>query len=247
MLFRSMPYYYYGYGFDGWFWIVILMAVVCMIAQGNVTATFNRYSKVANSRGYTGADVAKMLLQQNGIYDVTVEHVRGNLTDHYDPVKKVLRLSDTVYNSRSVAALGVAAHETGHAVQHAKGYAPLKLRSAIFPVVNFSSRIAMPLFIIGLLIGAMINSYSLALAGAILFAVVVAFQIITLPVEFNASSRALRMLEDYNYLDTGEVAGARKVLSAAAMTYVAAAAASLVQLLRLLAIIGVGRDRKSVV
>lgn len=238
-----MPYYYYGYGFDGWFWIVILMAVVCMIAQGNVTATFNRYSKVANSRGYTGADVAKMLLQQNGIYDVTVEHVRGNLTDHYDPVKKVLRLSDTVYNSRSVAALGVAAHETGHAVQHAKGYAPLKLRSAIFPVVNFSSRIAMPLFIIGLLIGAMINSYSLALAGAILFAVAVAFQIITLPVEFNASSRALRMLEDYNYLDTGEVAGARKVLSAAAMTYVAAAAASLVQLLRLLAIIGVGRRR----
>lgn len=238
-----MPYYYYGYGFDGWFWIVILMTVVCMIAQGNVTSTFNRYSKVANSRGYTGADVAKMLLQQNGIYDVTVEHVRGNLTDHYDPVKKVLRLSDTVYNSRSVAALGVAAHETGHAVQHAKGYAPLKLRSAIFPVVNFSSRIAMPLFIIGLLIGAMINSYSLALAGAILFAVVVAFQIITLPVEFNASSRALRMLEDYNYLDTGEVAGARKVLSAAAMTYVAAAAASLVQLLRLLAIIGVGRRR----
>lgn len=238
-----MPYYYYGYGFDGWFWIVILMAVVCMIAQGNVTSTFNRYSKVANSRGYTGADVAKMLLQQNGIYDVTVEHVRGNLTDHYDPVKKVLRLSDTVYNSRSVAALGVAAHETGHAVQHAKGYAPLKLRSAIFPVVNFSSRIAMPLFIIGLLIGAMINSYSLALAGAILFAVVVAFQVITLPVEFNASSRALRMLEDYNYLDTSEVAGARKVLSAAAMTYVAAAAASLVQLLRLLAIIGVGRRR----
>lgn len=238
-----MPYYYYGYGFDGWFWIVILMAVVCMIAQGNVTSTFNRYSKVANSRGYTGADVAKMLLQQNGIYDVTVEHVRGNLTDHYDPVKKVLRLSDTVYNSRSVAALGVAAHETGHAVQHAKGYAPLKLRSAIFPVVNFSSRIAMPLFIIGLLIGAMINSYSIALAGAILFAVVVAFQVITLPVEFNASSRALRMLEDYNYLDTSEVAGARKVLSAAAMTYVAAAAASLVQLLRLLAIIGVGRRR----
>lgn len=238
-----MPYYYYGYGFDGWFWIVILMAVVCMIAQGNVTSTFNRYSKVANSRGYTGADVAKMLLQQNGIYDITVEHVRGNLTDHYDPVKKVLRLSDTVYNSRSVAALGVAAHETGHAVQHAKGYAPLKLRSAIFPVVNFSSRIAMPLFIIGLLIGAMINSYSIALAGAILFAVVVAFQVITLPVEFNASSRALRMLEDYNYLDTSEVAGARKVLSAAAMTYVAAAAASLVQLLRLLAIIGVGRRR----
>ena len=239
-----MPYYYgYGYGFDGWFLIVILMAVVCMIAQGNVTSTFNRYSKVANSRGYTGADVAKMLLQQNGIYDVSVEHIKGSLTDHYDPTKKVLRLSDAVYNSRSVAALGVAAHETGHAVQHAKGYAPLALRSAIFPVVSFSSKIAMPLFIIGLLIGSLINTYTLALVGAILFAVVVAFQIITLPVEFNASSRALRMLEDYNYLDTGEVAGARKVLSAAAMTYVAAAAASLVQLLRLLAIIGVGRRR----
>lgn len=239
-----MPYYYgYGYGFDGWFLIVILMAVVCMIAQGNVTSTFNRYSKVANSRGYTGADVAKMLLQQNGIYDVSVEHIKGSLTDHYDPAKKVLRLSDAVYNSRSVAALGVAAHETGHAVQHAKGYAPLALRSAIFPVVSFSSKIAMPLFIIGLLIGSLINTYTLALVGAILFAVVVAFQIITLPVEFNASSRALRMLEDYNYLDTGEVAGARKVLSAAAMTYVAAAAASLVQLLRLLAIIGVGRRR----
>ncbi|MDO5387913.1 MAG: zinc metallopeptidase [Clostridia bacterium] len=237
-----MPYYYgYGFGFDSWFYIVILMAVVCMIAQGNVTSTFNKYSKVANSRGYTGADVAKMLLRQNGIYDVEVEHVRGNLTDHYDPVKKVLRLSDTVYGSKSVAALGVAAHETGHAVQHAKGYVPLTLRSAIFPVVNFSSRIAMPLFIIGLLIGSLINSYALALAGAILFGVVVAFQIITLPVEFNASSRALKMLEDYNYLDGGEVAGARKVLSAAAMTYVAAAAASLVQLLRLLSIIGVGR------
>lgn len=238
-----MPYYYgyYGYGFNGWFWIVILMAVLCMIAQGNVTSTFNRYSKVANSRGYTGADVAKMLLHQNGIYDVTVEHIKGNLTDHYDPVKKVLRLSDAVYGSKSVAALGVAAHETGHAIQHAKGYVPLKIRSAIFPVVNFCSTIAMPLFVIGILIGVMINSYSLALAGAILFAVVVAFQVITLPVEFNASSRALRMLEDYNYLDTGEVAGARKVLSAAAMTYVAAAATSIVQLLRLLSIIGVGR------
>lgn len=238
-----MPYFYYGYGYNGWFFIVILMAILCMAAQGNVSSTFNRYSKIANSRGYTGADVAKMLLQQNGIYDVQVEHIKGNLTDHYDPIKKVLRLSDAVYGSRSIAALGVAAHETGHAVQHAKGYVPLKIRSAIFPVVSFSSKVAMPLFIIGLLLGGLINSYNLALIGAILFAVVVAFQIITLPVEFNASSRALKMLEDYNYLEHNEVSGARKVLSAAALTYVAAAAASLVQLLRLLSIIGVGRNR----
>lgn len=236
---------YYGmmYGFNSWYFLVIIMAVVCMIAQSNVTSTFNKYSKIANSRGYTGADVAKMLLQQNGIYDVTVEHIKGNLTDHYDPIKKVLRLSDSVYNSKSVAALGVAAHETGHAVQHAKGYVPLTLRSSIFPVVSLSSKIAMPLFLIGILLSSLINSYSLALAGAILFGVVVAFQLITLPVEFNASSRALKMLGDYNYLDQNEVSGARKVLSAAALTYVAAAASSIVQLLRLLAIIGVGKRR----
>lgn len=238
-----MPYYYYGYGFNSWYLIVILMAVICMIAQGNVTSTFNKYSKVANSRGYTGADVAKMLLHQNGIYDVQVEHIRGSLTDHYDPVKKVLRLSDSVYGSKSVAALGVAAHETGHAVQHAKGYVPLTLRSAIFPIVNFSSKVAMPIFIIGLLIGGLINSYNLALIGAVLFGAVVVFQLVTLPVEFNASSRALKMLGDYNYLEPNEVSGARKVLSAAAMTYVAAAASSIVQLLRLLSIIGVGRNR----
>ncbi len=233
--------YGYGYGFNGWYLLVILMAVLTMIAQGNVTSTFNKYAKVANSRGYTGADVAKMLLQQNGIYDVRVEQIGGSLTDHYDPVKKVIRLSQPVYGSRSISALGVAAHETGHAVQHAKGYVPLTLRSAIFPVVSFSSKIAMPLFIIGLLLAAFIQSYTLALVGALLFGFVVLFQIITLPVEFNASARALKMLGDYNYLEQSEVKGARKVLSAAAMTYVAAAAASIVQLLRLLAIIGVGR------
>ncbi len=233
--------YGYGYGFNGWYLLVILMAVLTMIAQGNVTSTFNKYARIANSRGYTGADVAKMLLQQNGIYDVRVEQIGGSLTDHYDPVKKVIRLSQPVYGSRSISALGVAAHETGHAVQHAKGYVPLTLRSAIFPVVSFSSKIAMPLFIIGLLIGAFIQSYTLALVGALLFGFVVLFQLITLPVEFNASARALKMLGDYNYLEQSEVKGARKVLSAAAMTYVAAAAASIVQLLRLLAIIGVGR------
>ncbi|MEI3162695.1 MAG: zinc metallopeptidase [Lachnospirales bacterium] len=237
-----MP-YYYGYGIDGWYFLVILMAFVCMFAQFNVGSVFKRYSKVPNARGYTGADVARMLLHLNGINDVQVEHISGNLTDHYDPIKKVLRLSDSVYGSKSIAALGVAAHETGHAVQHAKGYVPLTIRSAIFPVVSFSSKLAMPLFIIGLLIGSLIHSYALAFIGAILFAAVVAFQIITLPVEFNASSRALKMLSDYNYLENSEVSGARKVLTAAALTYVAAAAASLVQLLRLLAILGVGRNR----
>ena len=225
-----MP-YYYGYGIDGWYFLVILMAFVCMFAQFNVGSVFKRYSKVPNARGYTGADVARMLLHLNGINDVQVEHISGNLTDHYDPIKKVLRLSDSVYGSKSIAALGVAAHETGHAVQHAKGYVPLTVRSAIFPVVSFSSKLAMPLFIIGLLMGSLIHSYALA------------FQIITLPVEFNASSRALKMLSDYNYLENSEVSGARKVLTAAALTYVAAAAASLVQLLRLLAILGVGRNR----
>ena len=237
-----MP-YYYGYGIDGWYFLVLIMAFVCMIAQANVGSVFKKYSKVANARGYTGADVARMLLHLNGINDVQVEHINGNLTDHYDPIKKVLRLSDAVYDSKSIAALGVAAHETGHAVQHAKGYVPLTIRSAIFPVVNFSSRLAMPLFIIGLLIGSFIHSYTLALIGAVLFAAVVAFQLITLPVEFNASSRALKMLSDYNYLESSEVSGARKVLTAAALTYVAAAAASLVQLLRLFAILGFGRDR----
>lgn len=238
-------YYGYGYGSGGGIWLILIlvMAVVTMIAQGNVTSTFNKYSKIANSRGYTGADVAKMLLQQNGIYDVSVEQISGSLTDHYDPLKKVIRLSTPVYGSRSIAALGVAAHETGHAIQHAKGYVPLTLRSAIFPVVNFSSKIAMPLFMIGILIASLIQSYTLALIGALLFGFVVLFQVITLPVEFNASARALKMLGDYNYLDKSEVGAARKVLSAAAMTYVAAAATALVQLLRLLSIIGAGRRR----
>ena len=177
---------------------VILVAILALFFQANVTSTFGKYSKIRSSRGYTGADVARMLLSQNGITDVSVQPIRGNLTDHYNPVNKTLNLSESVYNSTSVAALGVAAHETGHAVQHAKGYVPLLM--------------------------------------AWLYVFVVIFQIITLPVEFNASARALTMLRDYNFLDETEVRGARKVLSAAAMTYVAAAAASILQFLRLLAI-----------
>lgn len=224
------------------FYGVILVAILSLFFQANVTGTFNKYSKVHSSRGYTGADVARMLLSQNGITDVSVQAIRGNLTDHYDPVKKTLNLSENVYNSTSVAALGVAAHETGHAVQHAKSYVPLMMRSAIFPVVSFSGRIAMPIFIVGILLTNFINSPALALIGAWLYLFVVAFQIITLPVEFNASARALTMLKQYNFLDDTEVGGARKVLSAAAMTYVAAAAATILQFLRLLAIANSRRD-----
>ncbi len=235
--------YYYSLS-NLFYFLSIAMIFVCMIVQGNVTSTFKRYSEVKNKRDYTGADVARMLLHQNGIYDVTVEHIKGSLSDHYDPTKKVIRLSDDVYGSKSLAALGVAAHETGHAVQHAKGYAPLKLRSAIFPLVNFSSKVSMPLVMIGLMLGLLINSYTIAIFGVILFGVVVMFQIITLPVEFNASSRALNMLSEYNYLDNNEVSGAKKVLSAAALTYVAAAAASVIQLLRFIFIILGDKDRR---
>ena len=162
---------------------VILVAILALFFQANVTSTFGKYSKIRSSRGYTGADVARMLLSQNGITDVSVQPIRGNLTDHYNPVNKTLNLSESVYNSTSVAALGVAAHETGHAVQHAKGYVPLLMRSAIFPAVSFSGKIAMPLFIVGILLANFINSPILALIGAWLYVFVVIFQIITLPVE----------------------------------------------------------------
>lgn len=234
--------FYYGIGSSSEMIIYILLMitfVLSMYFQFKVSSTFSKYSKVANSRGLTGVDVASALLRLNGITDVRVEHIPGNLTDHYDPSKKVVRLSDGVYGSNSIAALSVAAHETGHAVQHAKGYVPLSLRSAIFPVVNIGSRISIPLFIIGILLG---GNYLLAQIGAVLFACVVVFHIITLPVEFNASSRALNMLTEYGYLSQTEVKGAGKVLKAAAMTYVAAAAVAALQLLRLLAILNNRRD-----
>lgn len=220
----------------------IAAAAYSMYAQFKVSSTFNKYSRVANSRGYTGADVARLLLEQEGIHDVSVEPVAGNLTDHYDPTHKVLRLSQSVYGSTSIAALGVAAHETGHAVQHHVGYAPLNLRSGMFPMVSFSSKLAMPLIIIGLIFGYVTTSLVLAKVGVFLYAAVVLFQIVTLPVEFNASARALKMLDGYGFLSDDELRPARKVLAAAAMTYVAAAAASIIQLLRLaLIVFGGGR------
>lgn len=227
----------YGYGYSGAemlvYLLIMVMFIVSLYCQFKVSSNFSKYSKVSNQRGLTGADVARALLRLNGITDVSVEAISGNLTDHYDPRSKVIRLSEGVFNKTSIAALSVAAHETGHAVQHAKGYAPLAVRSAIFPVVNIGSKIAIPLFIIGMLLG---GNYILAQIGILLFGFVVAFQVITLPVEFNASSRALSMLLQYGYLGDTEIKSAKKVLSAAAMTYVAAAAVSALQLLRFILI-----------
>ena len=188
--------------------------------------------------GMTGAQAAERILHSAGIYDVSVQHVSGNLTDHYNPSNKTLNLSDSVYGSTSVAAVGVAAHECGHAIQHAIGYAPLEFRSAIVPVANFGSTLSWPLFLIGLFSGIR----PLVTAGIVLFSLAVLFQLVTLPVEINASSRALKMLQSTGILGTDETRGARKVLTAAAMTYVAALAASILQLLRLLILAG-GRRR----
>lgn len=228
--------YGYGYGMDPWYILVIIAFIFSMVAQAKVSGTFNKYSKVRNRAGFTGAQVAQQMLQNAGIYDVSVQRVAGNLTDHYDPRTKTLRLSQSVYDSTSVAALGVAAHETGHAIQHDVGYAPLALRSFFVPLANFGSRLAIPLIILGFFFGG--GGSALVTLGILFFSLSVAFTIITLPVEFNASSRAIRLLVDDGFLDSEEIRGARKVLSAAAMTYVAAAFAAVAQLLRLIAIFG---------
>lgn len=237
-------YYGLGYLFDPTMIIIIPAAILSFYAQSKVNSTFNKYANVPSAGGYTGADVARLLLQTAGITDVSVEHIRGNLTDHYDPTHKVLRLSDSVYSSRSVAALGVAAHETGHAIQHQAGYIPLAFRSAIFPVVNLGSKLSVPLIMIGLIFGFLQGSNILLLVGIMLFSVVVLFQFVTLPVEFNASSRALKLLEEHSFLTREEIKPARSVLSAAALTYVAAAAVALSQLLRLLLILSRRNNRR---
>lgn len=203
-------------------------------AQFKVNSTYEKFSKVQNHRGITGAEVAVKILNLHGIYNVRVEHISGKLTDHFDPRSNVIRLSDGVYSGTSVAALGVAAHETGHAVQHAKGYAPIKLRNAIVPVASLGSNLAVPLAIFGLILSMPV----LIDAGIILFTAVVAFQFVTLPVEFNASRRAISVLDSQGILYGDELKGAKKVLSAAALTYVAAAAVALGNLLRLLALRG---------
>ena len=235
-----MGYYGYGYYFDPTYFLVLIGAVLCIWAQARVSSTYNRYSRVLSRTGMTGAQAAQRILQLSGIYDVRIEHVGGKLTDHYDPVNKVWRLSDTVYGSTSVAAIGVAAHECGHAVQHDKGYAPLQFRSALVPVANIGSKAGMPLILLGALLG---MNQTLIHIGIWVFALAVLFQVVTLPVEFNASGRALAMLGDYGMLERDEAAGCRKVLKAAALTYVAAAASALLQLLRLVLLFGGSRSR----
>lgn len=232
------PYGYY-YGFDWTYILVLIGAILSMIASAKVNSTFNKYKRVRSMTGMTGAEAAQKILQRNGIYDVTVEHVSGNLTDHYDPKNKVLRLSDATYSSPSVAAIGVAAHECGHALQHNDEYLPLKIRSAIVPAANFGSRLGIPIILLGVLLG---SNGMLIQIGIWVFSLAVLFQIVTLPVEFNASRRAVGMVEQYGILSGEELKQTRKVLSAAALTYVAAAAASILQLLRLIILFG-GRRR----
>lgn len=231
-------YYYY---WDPTYILVVIGAIICMIASAKVKTTFNKYSQYRSYSGMNGAQVAQRVLEAAGIYDVTVRHVSGNLTDHYDPSTKTVNLSDPVYNSYSVAALGVAAHECGHAIQHAKNYAPLSLRSALVPVANFGSMLAWPLILIGLFINGRSSTLIIDL-GIVLFSAAVLFQLVTLPVEFDASRRALVMLRTQNILSDDELKSTRKVLKSAAFTYVASAAAAILQLLRIILLVGGRRD-----
>ncbi len=231
-----MFYYYY----DWTYLLVLIGVVICMAASSRVRSVFSRYSRVRSHSGMTGKEAAEQILRRNGIYDVQVIHIPGNLTDHYNPGKKTLGLSDSVYNSSSVAAIGVAAHECGHAVQHAVGYAPLSIRGALVPVANFGSALSWPLILIGLLMNSQMSALLINL-GILLFSAAVLFQIVTLPVEFNASGRAVKVLESSGMLYPDEVGDVKKVLRAAALTYVASAASMILQFLRLI-IIG-GRRR----
>lgn len=231
-----MPWFYY---FDPTMLIVLPALILAIWAQINVKTTYSKYSKVSTRNGVTGFDAARRILDANGLYNVGIERIRGNLTDHYDPKANVIRLSESVYSSTSAAAVGVASHEAGHAVQHAVGYGPIKLRSAVIGVTNFGSMMAMPLFLIGLIMA----SQPLMFAGIILYSLVAVFQLITLPVEFNASRRAMVALSDSGRFSDEELRASRKVLTAAALTYVAALASSLLSLLRLI-VIANGRDRR---
>ena len=224
----------FGYGIDIWYILLVVPAfILALAAQIKVKGTYKKMSRVRNSRGLTGAQAAARVLYEHGVTDVRIERVAGTLTDHFDPRDKVIRLSDGVYDNPSVAAVGIACHEAGHAVQYAKNYAPIRVRNSILPVCNIGSRFGLPLAIIGLIIGSVIGSY-LFWAGILLYSLVALFQLVTLPVEFDASHRALRAIDSTGMLAGDEYKGARKVLSAAAMTYVAALAVSLANLLRLI-------------
>lgn len=224
--------------YDATYILVVIGFFLTLFASFGVQSTFKKYDKISNSRGFTGASAARKILDENGLYNIRVERVAGNLTDHYSPNENVIRLSDATYDSDSVAAIGVAAHECGHAVQHQVGYLPIKIRNGIVPVVNLCNRLSMPLFIIGLIFGL----GNLALVGAILFGAVFVFQLVTLPTEINASRRALKTLDNSYMLEGDELKGARKTLTAAAMTYVAAVAATALQFLRLLMLANRRRD-----
>lgn len=226
---------------DPTYWIVLPAAIFALIAQLMVKSTFSKYSSEGNEHGYTAREVARKILDENGLYNVQIEYVQGNLTDHYDPSANVIRLSDSVYNSTSVAAIGVAAHEVGHAIQHAQGYAPIKIRQAIIPITQIGSNLAIPLVLAGMLFSAL---DWLIPVGIFLYTGVVLFQAVTLPVEFNASSRALRTLDENVILYKDEIRMAKKVLTAAAMTYVAAMFSALMSLLRLILIANRGSRRR---
>ena len=234
----------YYYGFDLTYIVLVLPCVILsMIASANVNSTFRKYSEMRSIRRITGAQAAQRVLSANGVSGVKIERVSGNLTDHYDPKANIIRLSDKVYDATSVAAIGVACHEAGHAVQYAQHYAPIKLRAAIIPITNIGSKLAMPLILLGLLFSfGETVSYGFVYAGIACFGLSLVFQLVTLPVEFNASRRAMQAIEYGELLTDAEQKGARKTLTAAAMTYVAATAVSLAQLLRLLALFG-GRRR----
>lgn len=232
-----MPYYY---GFDWTYLVLVLPCVILsMWASANVNSTFRKYSAQLSSRRITGAQAAQRVLMANGVQGVNIQRISGNLTDHYDPKTNVIRLSDNVFDNTSTAAIGVACHEAGHAVQYAQSYAPIKLRAAVIPVTNLGSRLAMPLILIGLLLSYLGNfSYLLVYAGIACFGLSLVFQLVTLPVEFNASRRAMEAISSGNLLTEEEQKGARKTLTAAALTYVAATATALAQLLRLLVLFG---------
>lgn len=232
-------YYYHWSNF-----VFLLPALLLSLwASSTVNSTFRRYQNQHSSRGITGSEAARRILQANGLNHVRIERVSGHLSDHYDPRAQVIRLSDSVYGSTSTAAIGVAAHEAGHAVQHATAYAPLTLRNAIIPITNIGSRLAIPIFILGLFLSSVDYKYlTIAYVGVIAFSLCVVFQLLTLPTEFNASNRALAALESQGILNEAELSGSRKVLRAAAMTYVAALAVSVSQLLRLLFILNRNRD-----
>ncbi len=231
----------YGFGFyyDPTMILMIPALIFALWAQFKVKSTFDRYSKVQNNRGLTASQVARQILDDNGLFNVQIERISGHLTDHFDPKTNVVRLSDSVYDSASVASIGVAAHEVGHAIQHATDYKPIKLRSALVPITNIGSTLGIWIVLLGLLF-----SNTIAIIGVILFATVALFQLVTLPVEFNASSRALNTLQSHNILYDDELVGAKRVLKAAAMTYVAALVSSLATLLRIILSIMIANNRR---